>query len=474
MVLGERAAPRPTVDRHRRRKLQDVAAGPLRTADEDSPAAAYAHGVIETRWRELAARPGRALLAAAVGLACTGAYAATYFAVFAGQPGPMWTRLPAGLLVLHDDGIPPAENFYPVLLLAPPWAAALAMLITLSVPIRHRIARSMTVLAVVAWLAAAMWPAVMLAAYDIGAREHRSGRLWWTAGLVSALTGGPLFVASTADHGIVEGTGTLLVAVGVLVWLPMLLGLWLSTRRRLVVELRERLHRAERDQVARAEQARIEERVRIAGEMHDVVAHRVSLMVLHAGGIEVSSSDDRSVRSAALIRGTGREALTELRDMLSVLSRPFPPDGAPTAPVPNLTDLDRLLDQTRAAGIEVIRRDHGRLDDLPAAVGRTAYRVVREGLTNVIRHAGHTDVEVALRRASAALHVTVHNGRPTCLPATPPVSGYGLVALRERVELLGGTLTAGPAAPGGFTLQARLPLDPMLDGERADGYGVAR
>ncbi|MER7498542.1 histidine kinase [Nonomuraea pusilla] len=174
-----------------------------------------------------------------------------------------------------------------------------------------------------------------------------------------------------------------------LVWavvLPLVAGLWVGARRQVLAGLRERAARLEREQAARAGQARAQERTRIAREMHDVVAHRVSLIVLHTGALEVSVPDERTAAEIASIRAAGREALANLREVLGVLRAQESPDGH--APPPSLADLDRLLGQSRSAGLRVRRRDEGDPRPVPEAAQRAAYRVVQEALTNVHKHVG--------------------------------------------------------------------------------------
>ncbi|MFG3258999.1 sensor histidine kinase [Streptomyces sp. NPDC048172] len=252
------------------------------------------------------------------------------------------------------------------------------------------------------------------------------------------------------------------------VWLPMSLGLWTGARRQVVTGLRERAARLEREQAVRTEQARAQERARIAHDMHDVVSHRVSLMVLRAGALEISTADEGTAREAELIRRTGKEALTQLRAVLGVLTTADEEERFRAQPV--LADLDRLLDQSRSAGFAVERRDEGTAADVPPMVEHTAYRVVQEALTNVHKHAGATakagvtaqvtarvTVRVAVRHLPAALEVTVENTAPGGPAPYLPGSGLGLLGLRERVELLGGRFTATPRPDGGFVVRARLP-----------------
>ncbi|MFE1166704.1 sensor histidine kinase [Nocardiopsis sp. NPDC058789] len=243
------------------------------------------------------------------------------------------------------------------------------------------------------------------------------------------------------------------------VLLLLAVGLYVGTRRELVDGLRERAERLDREQHLLAERAVSAERNRIAREMHDVVAHRVSLIVLHAGGLEVSTSDPRALETAGLIRGTGRQALGELRDILGVL-REQPSAPAPTRPrpQPTLGRVRELLDEWRAAGMTVELRDgltggH----DLPPAVQRTAFQVVKEGVTNAAKHAAGADVTVTLQPDAGCLTVDVTNAEPPGDLVPPPASGYGLSGLRERVDALGGRLTSEGTPDGGWRLSAALP-----------------
>lgn len=256
---------------------------------------------------------------------------------------------------------------------------------------------------------------------------------------------------------------TLLVAAvssGVYVGLPVAAGAFLGARRDLLTSLRDRAARAEAEHQLRAEQARRSERARIAHEMHDVLAHRISLVALHAGGLEVNPSHPADVeRTAALIRTTARQALEDLRGVLGVL-RADGADGDDAVPQPTLADIRDLVASSRQAGAPV------RLDaDLegglpPELLGRTAYRIVQEGLTNALRHAHGAAVRVRLADEDGALAVEVRNGLSSgSAPGhrLPEGAGLGLVGLRERVDLAGGELVAGPDADGGFTVRASLP-----------------
>ncbi|MEU0491628.1 histidine kinase [Nocardiopsis sp. NPDC006139] len=247
---------------------------------------------------------------------------------------------------------------------------------------------------------------------------------------------------------------------------PTVMGLWVGTRRQLIDRLHERAERLEREQHLLADQAITAERTRIAREMHDVVAHRVSLMVLHAGGLEVSSDDPRTIETAGVIRTTGREALTELRGILGVLREEGA--AAPTAPQPVLSDLDRLVREWRAAGMEIGLTETGGDRPVPGSVQRTVYRIVQEGLTNAAKHAQGARVTVLLHRAPDRMEVEVANGpAPAGAGAPAPRSGFGLTGLRERVVLAGGDLTAGVCPDGGWRLRAIVPTDTPAGAEEA-------
>ncbi|WP_415840920.1 sensor histidine kinase, partial [Nocardiopsis rhodophaea] len=197
----------------------------------------------------------------------------------------------------------------------------------------------------------------------------------------------------------------------VFIALPLTAGLWVGTRRQLIDNLKERAERLEREQHLMADRAITAERTRIAREMHDVVAHRVSLMVLHAGGLEVSATDAKTVETAGLIRNTGREALSELREILGVL-RDDPASEAPTAPQPVLADLARLISDWRAAGMEIDWRTSGTPRPLPAQLERTAFRTVQEALTNAGKHARGGAVVVRMDYGDDDLEIVVTNAPP--------------------------------------------------------------
>jgi signal transduction histidine kinase len=242
--------------------------------------------------------------------------------------------------------------------------------------------------------------------------------------------------------------------------------LFARARRQLVLSLRERAERLEAEQRTHVEQAREAERRRIAREMHDVLAHRVSLLSLHAGALEFrpDAPPEEIAHAAGVIRATAHAALRDLREVIGVLREGE--DGSPTEPPqPTLAEVPALVEECRGAGMRVTCRidvpDGGA--ELPEALGRTAYRIVQEGLTNARKHAPAAAVDVAIS-AGDALVVEVVSRRPVGVGARDPLArtggGTGLIGLAERVGLAGGTLEHGPDAGGDFVLRATLPWPP--------------
>jgi signal transduction histidine kinase len=223
-------------------------------------------------------------------------------------------------------------------------------------------------------------------------------------------------------------------------------------------------HRVEEAQAA-ARQAATDEKARIARELHDVIAHSVSVIVVQAAaaGDVFDSRPDQARSALDAIERTGREALVELRRLLGAVSpatADADPDAAPAAPQPGLARLDDLADQVRTAGLDVTVTVDGTLPALPAGIELSAYRIVQEALTNTLRHARARSAEVAVRHRTGAVEIeVVDDGRAATRPPDDS-PGYGIIGMRERAAVLGGTLEAGPTAHGGFRVQAVLPLDP--------------
>jgi signal transduction histidine kinase len=233
-------------------------------------------------------------------------------------------------------------------------------------------------------------------------------------------------------------------------------GLYVHTRHAYVEGLRDRAARAERERELLASQAVAEERVRIARELHDVVAHNVSLMVVQAQAVGALTSDERERGALDQIATLGRQGLAEMHRMLGVL-RPGDDDpAAELAPQPGVADVEELVRHARGTGMDVDLTVEGDPRPLPAGVDLSAYRIVQEALTNVVRHSGSTRAEVTIRYGAGGMELSVvDQGRGPSLNGT---GGHGLVGMRERVALFGGELSAG-AGPGGrgYVVRAVLP-----------------
>jgi signal transduction histidine kinase len=219
-----------------------------------------------------------------------------------------------------------------------------------------------------------------------------------------------------------------------------------------IYRLADRARQAEDGQRMRIEQARLAERERIAREMHDVLAHRISLLAVHAGALEVRRQAPAGERaSAGVIRQCAYDALEDLREVIGML-RDRPPE---TRPQPTLRDVPELIEQCRRAGV-AIEADLSHVQDVPDGLGRHAYRIVQEGLTNARKHAPGAPVRVTVRGGDGLI-VEVGNALVTIGGDQVPGAGAGLVGLRERVQLVGGSLEHGPTPDGQFRLAARLP-----------------
>jgi signal transduction histidine kinase len=258
-------------------------------------------------------------------------------------------------------------------------------------------------------------------------------------------------------------TGSVLLPTTALAAAAIAWGLFIRARRQLVATLRDRAERAEADQLVRAERTRLAERTRIAREMHDVLAHRISLVALHAGGLEVvrDVSPEQVRESAALLRVTAHQALEELRDVIGVLREEPGNERPSTVPQPTLADIPRLVEETRRSGAKIdFEMQVDGAAAVPGHLGRDAYRIVQEALTNISKHARGTLAQVRVAGApNRGLHVSVRN--PTAIGANDrpalPGSGTGLLGLQERVTLANGVLVHGPDASGDFVVEAELP-----------------
>lgn len=371
-----------------------------------------------------------------------------------------------------------------------PFSVLLMVLAAVALVLRRR--RPMAVLAATGALSATEYslmdppaPVVMstvIALYTVASRTDRPTT--WRVGLLTmgALTAASMFFGSTPWYSQEN--------LGVFAWTGMAgaAGDAVRSRRAFVDAIRERAERAERTREEEARRRVAEERLRIARDLHDVVAHHIALVNVQAGVAAhvMDKRPDQAKEALAHVRDASRSALNELRVTVGLLRQQGDPE-APTEPAPGLAVLGELVDTFRNAGlpVEVAGSDHG--NRLPAAVDLAAYRVIQEALTNVRKHAGAgARAEVSVVRVGATAEVTVlDNGRGGA--ARRPGSGadddldsggHGLVGMRERVTALGGALTAGPRYGGGFRVHAILPVEARTgEPERpgtAGGTGLCR
>ncbi|MFL6251193.1 MAG: sensor histidine kinase [Actinomycetes bacterium] len=337
---------------------------------------------------------------------------------------------------------------------------ALALLHTLPLAARRRFPGAVLALCVATGLAVAtlgvpdlLGIAILVAVYSVAAYGDRWISL---AGLAAAELGS---AAVQLTQGSFQWptpiTNALVIAAA---WL---LGHFVGVRRAYTARL-EQTAELERARAEQARQAVAEERLRLARELHDVVAHSISVIAVQSGvGAHVAKTQpEEAAKALAAIEVTSRAALTELRRLLGVLRQEDEPQGD-LAPVPGLADLDSLLAEVAKAGLAVRLQVEGRPAQLPAGVDLSAYRIVQEALTNVVKHAGPARAQVAIRYRDHEVMVEVtDDGRGAAAPTGDGRArvGHGLIGMRERVAVFGGDLQTGPRPGGGFRVAARLPL----------------
>jgi signal transduction histidine kinase len=304
-------------------------------------------------------------------------------------------------------------------------------------------------------------PAILVLLYSLAAYATRRVSvvglgvcLLGSAGAVARFAPPHLSATSWLLMGSIIFAGPSLIA-----WV---LGDSMGYRRAYYANLEERAARLERDRDAQAQVAAAAERARIARELHDVVAHNVSVMVVQADGAAYALATDpgRAREALAAISATGRQALTEMRVLLGVLRRNDENAAVALAPLPGLGQLDELIEQTRAAGVPVSCAVEGIPQPLPGGAALAAYRIVQESLTNTRKHAGPgASAHVLLRYVGDVLEVTVTDDGIGAA-ATCDGAGHGLTGMTERAQMYGGSVQAGPRPGGGFQVTARLPVEP--------------
>lgn len=291
--------------------------------------------------------------------------------------------------------------------------------------------------------------AVAISTYSIGryCRDDTQSYLGVSAAIVLIAT----------DHFIDNGTLSQIGFVVLLAFADWYIGRRIRARGHYIELLQERARYVEQRQVAKANKAVAEERSRIARELHDIIAHQVSVMTVQAGAAKTIAAIEpaTAVKAMSHVENAGRKALGELRHLLNVLR---PKDDTNTlTPQPSLKDISQLVADFEQAGPKVTLSIETVKTDVPARIGLTIYRIVQEALTNVLKHAGQSsraEVNITIDYQNVTIEV-VDNG---CLPATASETGQGILGMRERAQQLGGSLVAAPRLNGGFQILAKLPL----------------
>jgi signal transduction histidine kinase len=299
-----------------------------------------------------------------------------------------------------------------------------------------------------------LWVAIPVAVYSVAAYGDRWVSL---AGLVVAELGS---VANQLTPGRFQAPTV--VSNALFIAAAWLLGHFVGVRRLYVLQLEDRTAELEQAREELARRAVTEERLRLARELHDVVAHAMSVIAVQSGvGAHVADTQPKeAARALGAIEATSRAALEELRRLLGVLRQADEPRGD-LAPVPGLADLEGLLAEVTKAGLAVKLQVNGTRPPLPAGVDLSAYRIVQEALTNVVKHAGSARAQVVVGYGDQDVTVEIIDdgrGAVTSVSDGRAGTGHGLIGMRERVAAFGGELEVGPRAGGGFRVAARLPL----------------
>jgi signal transduction histidine kinase len=347
--------------------------------------------------------------------------------------------------------------------------AAIVVLAVVTAPL---VVRRIWPIPVFGWILAAQIPAIfwdkqlvaasalLISLYTVARLQSRREALACAVALELVVLTGVLLFAG-------RGWWSSLIFLSALIAAALGLGLYIGTRSAYLAELRDRADRLERERDQQAALAVAAERARIAREMHDIVAHHLTVMItLSEAAIAASaSSPERANDVMRSVADTGRRALADTRRLLGVLrQRPGQDSGQEAAgtlqPVPDLTQLDRLIEQVRSAGLDTTLEIRGQAPDVPAGVQLTVYRLVQEALTNTLKHGGPgARASVRLSYLPGELLVDIDDdGAGVTAPAAVGVGG-GLLGMRERVHAYGGDVQVGPRQPGGWQVSARLRLD---------------
>ena len=390
--------------------------------------------------------------------------------VWAWIRGPKGIRIRDVLIAAVICAFVPNETYVSPLGLLPAgtlsvWIAVLGSAFLL---VRRQFPRTTVVVTVLTYVLVGVVFAAIFACYSV-ANQLGNRRSTWTlvgfAAVVTTVPWQPGLSLVPQGQGPVNLVliGEALLAHAVTIGFPVLIGLWRAQHRELLASLSERASQAERERDLRAASAVAEERTRIARELHDVVAHRISLINVHSGAMTVAATGELAV-FAENIRQASSTAMTEMRELMSVLRHGDAADSelVPLRPQPTLEAVRELVEQAQQDGQRVSTELPADLPELPGSTVRAVYWMVRESLVNTAKHAPGGQVLVTLLDLPEQIDVRVSNtaGVPEALRAAPaPRSGFGLLGMRERVLLSGGCLSVGPTPDGGFLVSASFPKE---------------
>ena len=386
----------------------------------------------------------------------------------------------AGMIVLALLGLVVAYDFIEAddgLDEVPTLSASVVLMIALLAPLALRRVRPVAVLLVVTVLFAVARVlevpegtmtslALFVAIYSVGAWVADSTARQWSRVVAIIASIGLLVWSILGQTDYVNVDAVLATTFSVVINVAFFAAAWrmgdlARLRQENEAELQRRADQLAVEREERAKRAVVDERVRIARELHDVVAHHVSVMGLQAGAARriLATDPDRALGALTSIEESGRQAVGELQKLVGFLRSGD--DSDLHGPQPTLDELDRLLDQTRAAGIPVEKRVIGRERPVPASVALSAYRIIQEALTNTLKHAGSVPTTVVLTYTTGTLDVEVVNRRGAV--ASTPGGGRGLMGMRERVAMVGGTFRSGTTGDGGYRVAASLPTGTAYD-----------
>ncbi len=350
---------------------------------------------------------------------------------------------------------------------SPARAAAPVLLQVLPLLLRRRFALPVLVVVLAAsistqYIVGALPPfALALAVYTVASHTERRTAAWAGLATLAAL------LALLIPQADLKGRESIVHLI-VFIAAAWILGDNVRTKRAYYRELEERAERLEREREVNVRRAAAEEQARIARELHDVIAHSVSVMVVQAAAASdvFEKQPDRAREALRSIEESGRSALTELRRLLGVVrSR----EQGSREPQPGLNALAELVEQVRATGLEVELNLEGELGGLPTGVDLSAYRIVQEALTNTLKHAQASRAHVRISRRPDELELEITDDGAG--PGEEEADGHGLIGMRERAALLGGVLVVGPVESGGYAVKARFPLELDSNGGTSRGYG---